>query len=73
MCKHLNKKLIFELSCSVYGASKTESYLSETSAANPQTGYSLNKLQIEDDLESISDNNFSPICLRFATVFGWII
>ena len=44
--------------------------LDESSNVNPQTGYSLNKYQIENDLEEISDSNFSPIALRFATVFG---
>ena len=70
MCKSLNKKFIFASSCSVYGAAKTDSYLTETSPTSPQTGYSLNKLQIEEDLKLIADPTFSPICLRFATVFG---
>ena len=70
MCKSLNKKFIFASSCSVYGAAKTDSYLTEDSPTSPQTGYSLNKLQIEEDLKLIADSTFSPICLRFATVFG---
>jgi len=68
--KSLNKKFIFASSCSVYGAAKTENYLTETSPTSPQTGYSLNKLQIEEDLKLIADSTFFPICLRFATVFG---
>jgi nucleoside-diphosphate-sugar epimerase len=70
MCKSLNKKFIFASSCSVFGAAKTENYLTEMSETSPQTGYSLNKLQIEEDLTLISDSKFSPICLRFATIFG---
>ena len=69
-CKALNKKFIFASSCSVYGASKTKGFLNENSETNPQTGYSLNKLQIEGDLEKIASKNFFPICLRFATIFG---
>ncbi len=69
-CKALNKKFIFASSCSVYGASKTTTFLNENSKTNPQTGYSLNKLQIEGDLEAIATENFFPICLRFATIFG---
>jgi nucleoside-diphosphate-sugar epimerase len=69
-CKSLNKKFIFASSCSVYGAAKTQDHLTENSSTNPQTGYSLNKLQIEEDLKLISNSNFFPICLRFATVFG---
>ncbi len=70
LCKSLKKKFIFASSCSVYGAAKTNNYLTEDSKTNPQTGYSLNKLQIEEDLKMIADKNFFPICLRFATVFG---
>jgi nucleoside-diphosphate-sugar epimerase len=69
MCKKLGVKFIFASSCSVYGLGEEE-YLSENSKPSPQTPYSLNKLQIENDLKSISDEDFSPIALRFATVFG---
>jgi len=69
MCKQLGIKFIFASSCSVYGLGEDE-LLTESSATQPQTFYSLNKLQIEGDLQSISDQDFSPIALRFATVFG---
>jgi nucleoside-diphosphate-sugar epimerase len=68
-CKALGIKFIFASSCSVYGLGEDE-LLTESSATHPQTYYSLNKLQIEDDLKSISDRDFSPIALRFATVYG---
>ena len=70
LAKSLNIRFIFASSCSVYGATNTKSLLNENSRTNPQTGYSLNKLQIEKDLEKIADKNFFPICLRFATIFG---
>ena len=69
-CKSLKKSFIFISSCSVYGAAGTDNFLTEISETNPQTGYSINKLQIEEDLKLIADSNFFPICLRFATVFG---
>ena len=69
MCKKMGVKFIFASSCSVYGLGG-EGLLTESSATNPQTFYSLNKLQIERDLQSISDKDFSPIALRFATIFG---
>ncbi len=69
LCKKKGIKFIFASSCSVYGIGGDE-YLTETSPTHPQTGYSLNKLQIEEDLRSISDKDFSPIALRFATAFG---
>jgi len=69
MCKKLGVRFVFASSCSVYGIGGNEK-LTESSATNPQTLYSLNKQQIEEDLRTISDKNFSPIALRFATVFG---
>ena len=69
LCKKMGVKFVFASSCSVFGIGQDE-YLTEDSEANPQTLYSLNKLQIENDLSTISDSSFSPIALRFATVFG---
>jgi nucleoside-diphosphate-sugar epimerase len=70
-CKELEIKFIYPSSCSVYGASGTEDSLEETDKTNPQTPYSLNKIQVEDGLKRISDSNFSPIALRFGTVYGF--
>ena len=70
ICKKFGVRYIFPSSCSVYGAAKGLGALTENSQTNPQTGYSLNKLQIEEDLSKISDSSFAPIALRFGTVFG---
>ncbi len=67
-CKELGVRFIFPSSCSVYGIG--EEALNEASPTNPQTPYSLNKLQVEQELKKIADKNFSPIALRLATVFG---
>lgn len=69
LCKKLGIKFIFSSSCSIYGKG-IESLMDEESEVFPQTPYSLNKLQIEQDLNKISDHNFAPIIFRFATVFG---
>jgi nucleoside-diphosphate-sugar epimerase len=69
MCKKLGVKFIFASSCSVYGLGG-DGLLTEQSPTYPQTPYSLNKLQIEEDLRSLAGRHFSPIALRFATVFG---
>lgn len=69
LCKKKGVKFIFSSSCSVYGIGK-DSLVNEESETNPQTPYSLNKLQVEQDLKQLSDRDFSPICLRLATVFG---
>jgi len=69
MCKEMGIKFIFPSSCSVYGAA-SDGFLTEESQTNPQTPYSINKLQVEKGLSLLSDKNFSPIALRFGTVYG---
>jgi len=68
MCKNLGIRFIFPSSCSVYGIAS--GVMDEDEDTYPQTPYSLNKLQIEQDLSDLADESFSPIALRFATVFG---
>jgi len=69
ICKKNGIKFIFASSCSVYGRSE-DGLVNEDSVVFPQTGYSLNKVKIENGLRNLSDKNFSPISLRFSTVFG---
>lgn len=69
LCKKLGIKFIFSSSCSVYGKG-IDGYSDEKAAVFPQTPYSLNKIQIEQDLAKITDQSFTPIILRFATAFG---
>jgi len=68
-CKKKGIKFVFASSCSIYGRAGSK-IVDENSEPKPQTPYSLNKLQIEQDLTKISDTNFCPIILRFATIFG---
>jgi nucleoside-diphosphate-sugar epimerase len=68
-CKKLGIRFIFASSCSIYGVGQ-DKLLTEDSEVHPQTGYSKNKFEIEQDLINICDKDFSPIALRFATVFG---
>ena len=69
MCQEKGIKFVYASSCSAYGLGEAE-LLTESSPAYPQTPYSLNKLQVEEDLRAISGKDFSPVALRFATVFG---
>jgi len=69
LCKQEGVRFIFASSCSVYGIGSNE-LVNEESPTFPQTPYSLNKLQIEQDLSSIAGGGFSPIALRIATAFG---
>ncbi len=69
MCKKRGVRFIFASSCSVYGKGGDD-LCTEESPLYPQTLYSMNKVQIEEDLRVLSGADFSPIALRFATVFG---
>ncbi len=63
------KRYIYSSSCSVYGIA-TQLDVSETSATNPQTAYAICKKRVEDAVSALADENFSPVFLRNATVFG---
>tara|TARA_B100000686_G_C16787534_1_gene976253 strand:+ start:1277 stop:2593 length:1317 start_codon:yes stop_codon:yes gene_type:complete len=63
------RKFIFASSCSVYGAQN--SILDELSETKPLSLYANTKIASEKVLEKLSDESFSPIFLRFGTVFGF--
>jgi nucleoside-diphosphate-sugar epimerase len=69
-CKNLGIKFIYPSSCSVYGAAVDRRLLDEEMTTNPQTPYSINKLQVEEGLREIADESFTPIALRLGTVYG---
>jgi nucleoside-diphosphate-sugar epimerase len=68
-CKAQHKKLIFASSCSIYGKAM-EPVTTELTEPNPQTFYSLNKLQIEQQVSALADKEFHPVLLRLATLYG---
>lgn len=68
-CKERKIKFVFASSCSIYGKGP-DSLIDEDSEVFPQTPYSVNKLEIENDLAGITDSAFCPVCLRFSTLFG---
>ena len=70
LCKKLGIKFLYPSSCSVYGAAVDDCLLDEDMATNPQTPYSINKLQVEEGLRELADDSFTPIALRFGTVYG---
>jgi len=69
LCKRMGIKFIYPSSCSVYGAG-TAGFLDEESQTNPQTPYSINKLEVEEGLSLIAGDTFSPVALRLGTVYG---
>ncbi len=70
VCKRYSINFIFPSSCSVYGASQKKNFLKESEKPNPITHYSKNKIKVEKYLLKISNNNFRPIIMRFATIYG---
>ena len=64
------KKFIYAGSCSVYGYTVNELY-DETSPAVSSYPYGISKLQGEQAVLQMADENFSVICFRKGTVSGY--
>jgi nucleoside-diphosphate-sugar epimerase len=62
-------RFIFASTCSVYGAN--DDILSEGSELNPVSLYARSKLSSEESLLSMATDDFSPIILRFSTIYGF--
>jgi nucleoside-diphosphate-sugar epimerase len=69
ICKRNSISFIYASSCSVYG--KQFNIVDEHSLVNPQTPYSQNKIQIENMLLTLRDLKWSPVILRFSTLYGF--
>ena len=64
------KRFICSSSCSVYGYTKNKT-LNESSIVKPTYAYGISKLQCEQGLVTLEDDNFKPILFRKGTVCGW--
>ncbi len=64
------KRFVFASSCSVYGFADDKPR-KEESELNPLTAYAKSKVQSEEILKPLADDNFVVTCLRFATACGW--
>jgi nucleoside-diphosphate-sugar epimerase len=64
------KRFIGASSCSVYGYTKNKT-LNENSLVKPSYAYGISKLQCEQGITTLEDNNFRPILFRKGTVGGW--
>jgi nucleoside-diphosphate-sugar epimerase len=62
------KHFVFASTCSVYGAS--EDALTENSALNPLSLYARSKVASERLLLETADDRFTPIIVRFGTIYG---
>lgn len=61
-------RFVFSSSCSVYGS--TEAPAAETHAVNPLTAYAKSKIDAEQDLSALASEEFCPVFMRNATVYG---
>ena len=63
-------RFLFSSSCSMYGAA-ADDLLTEVSPFNPVTPYAVSKVQTEEELDKLADEDFSPVYLRNATAYGF--
>jgi nucleoside-diphosphate-sugar epimerase len=63
------RRFLFSSSCSLYGAGG-EGHLNESAAFNPVTAYGESKVRVEQELNGLASDTFSPVYLRNATAYG---
>jgi nucleoside-diphosphate-sugar epimerase len=63
------QRFVFASSCSLYGAGG-DGYLDENAAFNPVTPYGESKIKVEQALNQLADDRFSPSYMRNATAYG---
>mgnify|MGYP003969785671 FL=1 len=63
------RRFVFASSCSVYGAGQAAA-CREDAPLDPLTPYAKSKIAMEEALHVLADDDFSVICLRFATACG---
>ena len=62
-------RFLFASSCSLYGVAGDD-LVDESAPRNPITPYGRAKVEVEDALAAIADDDFSPTFLRNATAYG---
>jgi nucleoside-diphosphate-sugar epimerase len=62
-------RFLFSSSCSTYGAAG-DKILNEDAEFNPVTPYGRSKVLVEQDVQKLADEKFSPTYLRNATAYG---
>lgn len=64
------KRFTFASTCAIYGF-HLDGIADETSPAHPQSDYARSKLDVDLELQRMADEQFCPVILRQATVFGF--
>ncbi len=65
------KRYLYASTCSVYGASGGDGLVDEDAPLRPVTPYAESKVRVEDDVQKIADDDFTPVFMRNATAFGF--
>lgn len=70
--KHVGiRRFVFASACGIYGAAgRNDRKLTEADSIMPMTELSSVKAMAERGLSALADEDFSPVYLRYATVFG---
>jgi len=64
------KRYMFSSSCSLYGIAADNKPLTEEGKLNPITAYAKSKVEAEKEISKLADDNFHPVFMRNATVYG---
>lgn len=71
-CKYFQvNRFIYASTCSVYGQMDGANELNEDSPLNPVSLYAKSKIQSEEGILDLMDENFSPTILRMGTLYGY--
>lgn len=71
-CKYFQiNRFVFASTCSVYGQMDGNEELTENSPLNPISLYAKSKIQSEEGILDLMDENFSPTILRMGTLYGY--
>lgn len=71
MCKAKGiKRFIFASSCSIYGIADSAVPINENGRISPVTAYAKAKADAERGLVELADEDFHPVLMRNATVYG---
>jgi nucleoside-diphosphate-sugar epimerase len=64
------RRFVFASSCSMYGASERDAPLAEDAPLRPLTPYAESKVAAEEALAELAGDDFAPVSMRNATVYG---
>lgn len=71
-CKYFQiNRFVYASTCSVYGQMENDEQLTEDSTLNPVSLYAKSKIQSEEGILDLIDENFSPTILRMGTLYGY--